>query len=80
MQYQWNRQAKEHIALLGKEAPLLVQGTITCRDLNKNGVLDPYENPQASIEIRVEDLLQQMNIKEKKIVKPYFNLNMLKDY
>jgi len=65
MQYQWNRQAKEHIALLGKEAPLLVQGTVTCRDLNKNGVLDPYENPQASIEIRVEDLLQQMNIKEK---------------
>src|SRR6266478_2389079 len=34
-------------------------------DLNKNGRMDIYENPAASIERRVEDLLSQMNLEEK---------------
>lgn len=34
-------------------------------DLNKNGRMDVYENPAASIERRVEDLLSQMNLAEK---------------
>jgi beta-glucosidase len=34
-------------------------------DLNKNGRMDVYENPVASIERRVEDLLSQMNLAEK---------------
>src|SRR5258706_7033438 len=34
-------------------------------DLNKNGRMDVYENPSASIERRVEDLLSQMNLEEK---------------
>jgi beta-glucosidase len=34
-------------------------------DLNKNGRMDVYENPAASIERRVEDLLSQMNLEEK---------------
>ena len=34
-------------------------------DLNKNGRMDVYENPSASIERRVEDLLSQMNLAEK---------------
>jgi beta-glucosidase len=34
-------------------------------DLNKNGRMDVYENPTASIERRVEDLLSQMNLAEK---------------
>jgi beta-glucosidase len=35
------------------------------RDLNKNGVLDPYEDPRRPIEERIEDLLSQMTLEEK---------------
>lgn len=35
------------------------------RDLNKNGRLDPYEDPRRPIEERVEDLLSQMTLEEK---------------
>ncbi len=34
-------------------------------DFNKNGRMDIYENPEAAIEDRVEDLISQMNIDEK---------------
>ena len=35
------------------------------RDLNKNGRLDPYEDPRRPISERVEDLLSQMTLEEK---------------
>src|SRR5438874_7332815 len=35
------------------------------RDLNKNGRLDPYEDPRRPIEERVEDLLGQLTLEEK---------------
>jgi beta-glucosidase len=35
------------------------------RDLNKNGVLDVYEDPRQPLEARVEDLLRQMTLAEK---------------
>jgi beta-glucosidase len=35
------------------------------RDLNKNGRLDPYEDPRRPVEERVEDLLSQMSLEEK---------------
>lgn len=35
------------------------------RDLNKNGKLDIYEDPRQPVELRVNDLLSQMNVKEK---------------
>ena len=35
------------------------------RDLNGNGVLDPYEDPRRSAEERVEDLLGRLSIDEK---------------
>lgn len=35
------------------------------RDLNKNGILDPYEDSRLPIEERVEDLLSQMTLEEK---------------
>jgi beta-glucosidase len=35
------------------------------RDLNKNGRLDPYEDPRRPIDERVEDLLAQMTLEEK---------------
>jgi beta-glucosidase len=35
------------------------------RDLNGNGVMDPYEDPRLSAEERVEDLLGRLSIEEK---------------
>jgi beta-glucosidase len=34
-------------------------------DFNKNGKLDPYENPDLDIDVRIEDLLEQMTVDEK---------------
>ncbi|MBC7327267.1 glycoside hydrolase family 3 C-terminal domain-containing protein [bacterium] len=34
-------------------------------DFNKNGIMDPYENPKLPIEQRVEDLLKRMTFEEK---------------
>jgi beta-glucosidase len=50
---------------LGPEAPVLTQQGVTFRDLNKNGRLDPYEDPGCPIEERVADLLSQMTLEEK---------------
>jgi beta-glucosidase len=38
---------------------------LTVRDLNKNGRLDPYEDPRRPIDERIEDLLSQMTLEEK---------------
>lgn len=35
------------------------------RDLNKNGLLDVYEDPRQPVEARVEDLLRQLALEEK---------------
>jgi beta-glucosidase len=56
---------RKNLSLLGKEAPTLTQDGVTFRDLNKNGVLDPYEDPRRPIEERVADLLGQMTLEEK---------------
>ncbi|MBN2115509.1 MAG: glycoside hydrolase family 3 C-terminal domain-containing protein [Anaerolineales bacterium] len=56
---------RRNLALLGKEAPTIIQAGVTFRDLNKNGRLDPYEDPRRPVEERVEDLLQQMTLEEK---------------
>ena len=34
-------------------------------DFNKNGVMDPYENPNLPVEERIEDLLSKMTLEEK---------------
>ena len=34
-------------------------------DFNKNGVMDVYEDPNASVEARIADLLSQMTLDEK---------------
>ncbi|MGB5436129.1 MAG: glycoside hydrolase family 3 N-terminal domain-containing protein [Maribacter sp.] len=57
--------SNKNMELLGVEAPTLSQGGISFRDLNKNGKLDTYENPNAQIEDRVDDLVRQMNLEEK---------------
>ena len=35
------------------------------RDLNGNGVMDPYEDPQLSVAERVDDLISRMSLPEK---------------
>jgi beta-glucosidase len=42
-----------------------IQDGLSYRDLNKNGRLDPYEDPRRPIEERVDDLLAQMTLEEK---------------
>jgi beta-glucosidase len=44
---------------------LQTNDNFTFRDLNKNGRLDPYEDPRRPLEERVEDLLSQMTLEEK---------------
>src|SRR5215510_4031641 len=34
-------------------------------DLNKNGRMDPYEDPSVPVENRIDNLLSQMNVEEK---------------
>ncbi len=57
--------SKKNMALLGVEAPLIEKNGLKYRDLNKNGKLDVYEDFNAPLENRVDDLVKQMNIEEK---------------
>lgn len=65
--YYLNRssQSKANMALLGDEAPVLMHNGISFRDLNKNGQLDTYENSEAALADRVQNLLSQMTLEEK---------------
>ena len=47
------------------ELPWLVEPGLIALDLNKNGRLDPYEDPRLPLEERLEDLLAQMTLEEK---------------
>ena len=44
---------------------LHTQDGFAYRDLNKNGHMDPYEDPRRPLEERVSDLLSQMTLEEK---------------
>lgn len=46
-------------------APILEVDGLQFKDLNKNGVLDPYEDWRLPVDVRVEDLLSQMTLEEK---------------
>ncbi len=63
--WRFNSAASDQLGTLGEEAPILTTGGVTYRDLNKNGSLDPYENPNAPLETRVQDLVGQMTLEEK---------------
>lgn len=58
-------QTQNNLSLLGEPARSLISDRHQYRDLNKNGVLDPYEDKRLSPEKRVADLLSQMNVAEK---------------
>lgn len=49
------------LALSGAAPPELA----AYRDLNRNGVMDPYENPALPVDARVDDLLARMTPEEK---------------
>nr|WP_299338549.1 glycoside hydrolase family 3 protein [Allomuricauda sp.] len=59
--YNLNRYLKS----LGADVPTLSINKIDYRDLNKNGVLDSYENPALSTEARVNNLIGLMTLEEK---------------
>lgn len=50
---------------LSPKASILEVEGMQFRDLNNNGVLDPYEDHRLPVEERVEDLLSQMTLEEK---------------
>ena len=57
--------SNKNMELLGPEAPTLTVDGKSFRDLNKNGILDPYEDHRVALEDRIEDLVSQMNLEEK---------------
>ncbi len=57
--------SKRNLALLGPDAPLLKVDGLQFRDLNKNGILDIYEDYRCPTEERVADLLGKMDLEEK---------------
>lgn len=60
-----SNKSKDNLALLGDDAPTLTIKGYQFRDLNKNGILDIYEDSRETVEARTEDLISQMNIEEK---------------
>ena len=51
--------------LLLMQAPVIQQGGRQFRDLNRNGVLDPYEDSRLTPEQRARDLVGRMTLEEK---------------
>src|SRR5690348_1743145 len=63
------RRRRRSQRLMGRITPVNTMrqtgGDAPFRDLNKNGRLDPYEDPRRPVEERVEDLLARMTLEEK---------------
>jgi beta-glucosidase len=74
-----NHTAKKNMALAGSEVKTLTIAGFTFRDLNKNGKLDPYEDKRQPMEVRINDLLSQMNLEEKAGTMFITIINMKKD-
>jgi beta-glucosidase len=49
----------------GRKAPMITVAGLTFRDLNKNGVLDPYEDWRLPVAQRIADLVARMTVEEK---------------
>ena len=47
--------------------PILTVDNLTFKDLNKNGVLDKYEDWRLPIEVRVADLISKMTLAERPV-------------
>ena len=55
----------EQVRVESRHKPILTVDGLQFRDLNANGVLDPYEDWRLSPEERTKDLLSQMTLAEK---------------
>ncbi|MEM4724649.1 MAG: glycoside hydrolase family 3 N-terminal domain-containing protein [Candidatus Hadarchaeum sp.] len=60
-------------------SPILEIDGLKFKDLNKNGVLDPYEDWRLPVDVRVEDLLSKMTLEEKVGQMLHPNVNMPAD-
>ncbi|MBS1857445.1 MAG: glycoside hydrolase family 3 C-terminal domain-containing protein [Acidobacteria bacterium] len=63
-------------------SPVLKAGNLSFKDLNHNGVLDPYEDWRLPVEKRVADLVSRMTLEEKAGLMQItsFNAGSLDDY
>jgi len=52
-------------AVVSRSSPILERQGLHFKDLNKNGVLDPYEDWRLSPSARAEDLVRRMTLEEK---------------
>jgi len=75
----FNRISSKNMKLAGPEAPVLEENGFSYRDLNKNGVLDVYEDSRQEIAKRIEDLVTQMTVEEKTGMLFHFPIAMNKD-
>lgn len=64
-QIKWKSATTANMQLLGEAAPILVVDGYQFRDLNKNSKLDAYEDCRVAIDMRIEDLMDQMTLEEK---------------
>lgn len=76
------RTAPKQPRIDGRAAPLLKVGNLSFKDLNRNGVLDPYEDWRLPVERRVADLLSRMTLEEKAGLMQItsFNAGSVEDY
>lgn len=57
--------ADQSVSVEARVKPILTIDGLQFRDLNDNGVLDPYEDWRLDTEARIDDLLSQMTLEEK---------------
>src|SRR5258705_9090186 len=57
--------AKAQPAIVSRNAPVIEQGGLRFRDLNRNGQLDPYEDWRLTPAARARDLVSKMTLEEK---------------
>ena len=57
--------AAQQPGVTARKTPILTVDNLTFKDLNKNGVLDKYEDWRLPVEVRVADLVSKMTLAEK---------------
>ena len=60
-----NTHSDQRRAVVSRSSHILVRQGVRFRDLNKNGVLDPYEDWRLSPSVRATDLVHRMTLEEK---------------
>src|SRR5256885_4050556 len=58
-------QAPAQPQLGSRVVPIIQQDALRFRDLNRNGVLDPYEDWRLNADARARDLVSRMTLEEK---------------